>query len=192
MVEKWEKLESRRLARYPFMQVRQDRVRSPRTGEVHDFYVLEMRPWINVVPLTPEGKVVMIHQYRHGLGEIGLEIPGGIAEGEDASLSEAARRELLEETGYDAGELIFLGKIAPNPAIQDNWCHTFLALGARRVRGQNLDPGEDIRVEEIDLTEIPALIEAGRINHGLIVIAFCFLDRFLKQRTDLLPDCPRW
>lgn len=185
MVEKWERLKSSKLADYRIMQVRQDAVRSPRTGKVHDFFVLEMSEWINIIPITPEGKVVMIHQFRHGSGEVSLEIPGGLVEGDDDLPADAARRELVEETGYDADELIFLGKVAPNPALQNNQCHSFLALGARPVGKQKLDEGEDIQVEEIDLGQIPSLIGAGRLNHGLVVVAFYFLEQWRKQNPDL-------
>ena len=89
-----------------------------------------MPDWVNVIPVTPQGKVVVIRQYRHGTGEISLEIPGGVVDAGE-SHEETARRELLEETGYTAGEIIPIGRVAANPAIQDNHMHTFLALGAR-------------------------------------------------------------
>lgn len=184
MVEDWEKLGSRALADYRVLRVRQDTVRSPRTNAVHDFFVLEMDPWINIIAITPQRKVVMIHQYRHGTEEVSLEIPGGLVEGDDASMAEAAHRELIEETGYDAEEMVFLGKVKPNPALQDNQCHSFLALGAHPIGAQNLDAGEDILVEEIPLEEIPGLIAAGRINHGLVVAAFYFLEQYEKGHPE--------
>jgi 8-oxo-dGTP pyrophosphatase MutT (NUDIX family) len=185
MVEKWERLESRKLAEYSIAGVRQDRSRSPRTGAAHDFLVLELAEWINVVPLTAQGKVVLIRQYRHGTGEVGLEIPGGAVDpGEDPG--EAARRELGEETGYEAKKIVAIGQVAPNPAIQNNRCHSFLALGARPGRVQRLDAGEDIAVEEIDLERIPALIRSGAINHGLVVVAFYFLEQYRKENPEFL------
>ena len=173
-----------RAGRFRVLRVRQDTVRSPRTNAVHDFFVLEMDPWINIIAITPQRKVVMIHQYRHGTEEVSLEIPGGLVEGDDASMAEAAHRELIEETGYDAEEMVFLGKVKPNPALQDNQCHSFLALGAHPIGAQNLDAGEDILVEEIPLEEIPGLIAAGRINHGLVVAAFYFLEQYEKGHPE--------
>jgi ADP-ribose pyrophosphatase len=190
MIAAWERLESRRLAEVRILSLRQDRVRSPRTGEVHDFYVLEMAEWINVVALTPAAKVVMIHQYRHGTGEVGLEIPGGVVEKEDHFLVAAARRELVEETGYDADEVLPLGQVAPNPALQNNRCHTFLALGARPAGAQRLDAGEDILVEEIELERIPDLIGSGRIHHGLVVAAFYHLEQYLRHNPGLVRRQP--
>lgn len=173
MVDHWQKIDSRERADFHFFRVREDRSVSPRTGQAHDFFVLEMHQWVNVVALTPEGRVVAIRQYRHGTEEVGLEIPGGIIEqGEDPAA--AAARELLEETGYVADELVALGKVAPNPALQNNWCFSFLARGARRVDEQALDEGEDIEVLEIDPAQIRPLVNSGQINHGLVVVALGF------------------
>lgn len=177
MVEHWEKLCGKLLADYRIMRVRQDRSRSPRTGAEHDFIVLEMVNWINIVPVTVAGRVVMIRQYRHGTGEVGLEIPGGVIDPGEDPLA-AAGRELREETGYEAAEIAAIGQVAPNPAIQDNRCYSFIARGAYRAGVQELDAGEDIEVVEIARQEIPQLIETGEINHGLVIVALRFAGVF--------------
>ena len=173
MVERWEKIASRERADFRFFSVREDRSLSPRTGKAHDFIVMEMNHWVNVVAISPQGRVVMVRQFRHGTEETGLEIPGGVVEsGEDPA--KAAARELLEETGYTAEEIVPLGKVAPNPALQDNWCFSFLARDARKTDVQMLDAGEDIDVLEIDPAEIRALVKSGEINHGVVVVALAF------------------
>ena len=173
MVERWEKIASRERADFRFFSVREDRSISPRTGKAHDFIVMEMNHWVNVVAISPQGRVVMVRQFRHGTEETGLEIPGGVVEsGEDPA--KAAARELLEETGYTAEEIVPLGKVAPNPALQDNWCFSFLARDARKTDVQMLDAGEDIDVLEIDPAEIRALVESGEINHSVVVVALAF------------------
>ena len=177
MVEGWDKVRQELLADYRILRVREDRSRSPRTGVEHDFIVLEMADWINVVPVTLEGRVVMIRQYRHGAGEVGLEILGGVVEVGETPL-DAARRELQEETGYAADDITPIGQVAPNPAIQDNRCYSFLAKGAYGAGEQTLDEGEDIEVVEIEPARIARLIETGEISHGLVVVALRFAGFF--------------
>jgi 8-oxo-dGTP pyrophosphatase MutT (NUDIX family) len=100
-----------------------------------------------------------------------LEIPGGLVEGQDTP-EEAAKKELCEETGYQASEMISLGNVLPNPAIQNNRCHTFLAKNVFLAGAQQLDEMEDIEVIRRPLSEIPVLIRNGEINHSLVVAAF--------------------
>jgi ADP-ribose pyrophosphatase len=149
--------------------------RSPLRGSVHDFHVLVGRDWCNIVPLTDDGQVVMIRQFRAGTDEITLEVPGGLVDLEDASPLEAARRELREETGYEAASVEPIGSTHPNPAIQSNTCHSFVARGVRRVGPPCLDATEEIDVVLVPLSEIPARIAAGEITHSLVVVAFAWL-----------------
>ena len=167
----WDIVSSERRDRLRIFSLRVDRAVSPRTGKAHDFYVLESASWVNVIPITPEQEVVLIRQYRHGTREVTLEIPGGIVEPGD-SPQEAARRELQEETGYEAAEMVDLGFVHPNPAFLDNRCYTFLAPGAFRAGPQTQDEKEDIRVLLKPLAEIPGLIREGAITHSLVIAAF--------------------
>jgi len=167
----WPLVSSRRDRSYRIFNLRMDRSVSPRTGAEHDFIVLEATPWANVIPLTDREEVVLVRQYRHGVREVTLEIPGGLVDPADAPLA-AAQRELLEETGYRGEEWIALGYVHPNPAIQDNLCHTFLALGVKPAGVQSLDDKEDIEVVLKPLAEIPHLIREGEITHSLVICAF--------------------
>jgi ADP-ribose pyrophosphatase len=184
MVEKWEKLESQTLSDYRIFKIRRDSSRSPRTGVTHDFYIMETGDWINVIPVTSEAKVVFIHQFRHGTEDITLEIPGGMADEDDDSLLESARRELREETGYTADLIVPIGSVAPNPAFLTNRCHTFLAIGARQVGQPQFDGSEDIRVQEIGLDQVPELITSGRITHALVVAAFYHFEKYQLRNPD--------
>jgi 8-oxo-dGTP pyrophosphatase MutT (NUDIX family) len=147
---------------------------SPRTGEEHEFSIVDCVDWCNIVPLTRAGEVVMVRQHRYGTGEETLELPGGMVDAADESPLEAARRELYEETGYRATLVEPTGVIAPNPAMQTNRCWSFLARDVERVGAPRLDGGEDIEVVTVALDEIPARIAGGEISHALVVVAFAY------------------
>jgi ADP-ribose pyrophosphatase len=167
----WRRERSEQVADCRVFKVRRDTSSDPRGRGAHDFYVIEAPDWINVIPLTEDGRVVLIEQFRHGTREVSLEIPGGMVDAGE-SPAEAAARELLEETGYEAGEVVPLGRSRPNPAIQDNWIHTFLARGVVRTGEPHNDSTEQTRVRLVPMEEIPALITEGKIDHALVVLAF--------------------
>ena len=108
----------------------------------------------------------MIDQTRHGLGEAAHEIPAGVVEPSDASLLDAARRELREETGYGGGEWRLLTSISANPATQNNLTHCFLATGVERIGEQQLDATEDIRVHLFSRDEVRELLRTDRIRQA--------------------------
>jgi 8-oxo-dGTP pyrophosphatase MutT (NUDIX family) len=140
-----------------------------------DYHFLECPDWVNVIALTPGDEVVMIEQYRTTLNRTFLELPGGLLDHEDPSPEFGARRELLEETGYTAHDFLSLGAVHPNPALQRNQAHYFLATGAVCSGSQNLDGGEDLRVVCVPLKEIPERIRSGELSHALMLAAFAKL-----------------
>lgn len=160
---------------YTILKVREDQVADPRTGLEHPRVRLECPDWVNVIAVTPDEQLVLIRQYRFGVEQVTLEVPGGVVEpGEDPAVT--AARELEEETGYVPGRLVALGAVHPNPAIQANRCHSYLALDCvKRHEGQQ-DVGEDIAVELHPRSAVSRLILEGAISHALVVVAF-FLER---------------
>lgn len=171
ILKPWSLISSLKNHSFRIFDLRVDRARSPRTNEEHDFYVLESTDWVNVIPLTPDNRVVLVRQYRHGIREITLEIPGGIVERRDTPET-AARRELREETGFCEAEMVPLGRVHPNPAFLNNHCYTFIARDVARAGEQLQDEKEDIEVLLRPIEEIPGLIREGLITHSLVLAAF--------------------
>jgi 8-oxo-dGTP pyrophosphatase MutT (NUDIX family) len=171
MIKPWPCIRSQYIQSLRIFSVRADTTLSPRTNAEHDFYVIETRDWVNIIPITADHQVVMVRQYRHGSREITLEIPGGLVDPGDTP-EEAAARELLEETGYQAEELTKIGVANPNPAIFNNRCYTYLARNVTKVRDPMPDQTEDIEVALFPLVDIPELIRKGKIDHAIVISAF--------------------
>ncbi|MDM8550151.1 NUDIX hydrolase [Desulfobacterales bacterium HSG2] len=171
----WKVASSTQDKSYRIFSIRTDNAISPRTEEAHNFFILETSSWVNVIPITPRNEVVLVRQYRHGVQEVTLEIPGGLVEEHDTPES-AAIRELYEETGYRASEMELLGSVHPNPAIQNNRCYTYLAKNVFLAGEQQQDEKEDIEVLLRPLAEIPRLIRDGKITHALVLAAFYRFD----------------
>ncbi|MEI8063297.1 MAG: NUDIX hydrolase [Verrucomicrobiota bacterium] len=181
MIRPWEIKSSRRVLDCRIFQVRHDVTINPRTGQPHDMYVLEQSNWVNIIPLTPDERVVMVEQWRHGTRTVELETPGGLMDASE-SPEQSARRELLEETGYAPDKVELLGTVSPNPAIQNNRQHYLLATGCRQVADLKLDHAEDIGVRLVPLAEIPDLIRTGKISHGIVIGGFYWLNDYRATR----------
>ncbi|WP_425460644.1 NUDIX hydrolase [Leptospira idonii] len=140
----------------------------PRVQKTKTYYVLKSKDWVNVVPVTKDGKILLIRQFRHGLGEISLEIPGGIVDesGEGASLI-SAKRELREETGFTAPDANYelLSKFSGNPAMFTNWSYSYIATGVEKTDEVEFDEGEDIEILLAEPKEVKEYLKNGTIHH---------------------------
>ncbi len=148
-------------------------------------FTVQCNDWCNVVALTPDDQVVLVWQYRFGSEAVSLEIPGGVIDAGEAP-EVAARRELREETGYEAAELELLVVVEPNPAIQNNRCYTYLARGARKTAATGFDAQEELETTLLPAARIPELLDAGQVTHALVQGA---LEAFWRRRA--VGDCER-
>jgi 8-oxo-dGTP pyrophosphatase MutT (NUDIX family) len=170
----WTFLGNSEVTDHRVFRLRRDRYRFEPTGDERDFVVIDSASWVNVVPVTTEGNVVLIRQFRHGIRDVVLEIPGGLIEPDEAP-EVAAARELREETGYVADSIRLLARVLPNPAVQNNHLYLFAAEGCHNTGQTQPDAFELIEVLERPLEDIPAMIVSGEIAHSMVIAAFAFL-----------------
>ena len=181
MIQDWAVLKREPVEDFRFFQIQRKQVCSRRTGETREVQAIQFADWVLVLALTKDEEILVVRQYRHGIERVCLELPGGLVDPDDDSPALSAQRELLEETGYQANEIMLIGECFPQPAILSNKCFFYLAKNAAKVQPQNLDSGEDIEVLTIPLKEIPAKIENKEIDHGMVLLAFYFLWRTQGQ-----------
>ena len=173
MSRPWDDAESQVLVETRVFAVRRVRRVSPKDARQHDFFVIEPPDWVNVVALTDAGDVVFVEQWRHGTRSVTIEVPGGMVD-PDESAEVAARRELLEETGYEAATLEAIGCVEPNPAILSNRCTTFLARGVRKVREPSFDTTEDCVLRLVPAGDVAGMVRDGAIDHAIVVAALTY------------------
>ena len=146
------------------------RRREPKSGQEADFYYLQAPNWVNVLALTDDDQVLFVRQWRHGVRQMSLELPGGVCDpGEAAEVS--AARELREETGYVAKQLYRLGAFHPDSAILSNTCTSFLATGCTVDGPPQFDVTEHCATEVIPYGRVEGLVADGTIRHGVVLAA---------------------
>jgi ADP-ribose pyrophosphatase len=173
-LEPWKTLRSELVFDHKWYQLRRDHVELP-GGQVLDDYFVSVRPEVVLTfPLTADNQVVFVRQYKHAAGQILLELPGGVVDVGETSKLAAARRELLEETGYDSDQVEFLAEVLDNPTKDTNTISYFLARNVRPVAEQDLDETENIEVVLVPLAEVEGYILRGDIKVAGS-IALCLL-----------------
>ena len=165
---KWKILESEYLVQRPWLTARRDKVQLPDGRIIPEYYVLEYPDWVNVIAITTDGLFVMERQHRHAAGSTNFELPCGIVEEGEEPL-EAAKRELMEETGFGGGQWSELMVLSANPTSMTNMTHCFLAVGVEKMSEPHLDPTEDLSVHLLSRGEVCSLIKNNEIIQSLMV-----------------------
>ena len=163
--------------------VRASKFRHPDRVDEKEFFVIDPPDWAMVVPVTPDGKLVMVRQFRFGSEQLSWELPGGVIErGEDPKV--AAVRELREETGYAGGEPTLLGSVHPNPAIQSNRAHVILVPDVVRKAETAWDEDEEIAMELTPVDDVLRRARNGEVTHALMLNALFLLEPWWQLRSD--------
>jgi ADP-ribose pyrophosphatase len=184
-IEPWQVLDSKISYHDRWLTVRSDTVRVPNGTILSPYHTIEFPEWVCAIALTPEREIVLIEEYRHGIERLSVELPCGTPDDDSEDVLDAMKRELLEETGYASQEWHLLGSSTANTARQNNRVHSFLALDARKVADQKLDPSEIIRTHVVPWDKFVADLADGRLEiPGLQLAALWQLKVFAKQTRD--------
>lgn len=179
----WKVLSSEYIIRRPWLTARRDKLLMP-DGRINpEYYVLEYPSWVNIIAITAEGRFVLVRQYRHGLGCMSTELCAGVVE-EGETPAEAARRELLEETGYTGGRWTLQCVISGNLSTTNNLTYCFLAEDVVPTGRQHLDPTEMISVLTLSRDELLDMMMADTMKQSLMLAP---LWRYFYLTSRVLP-----
>ena len=177
-----ELLHTTKLSDHPYFSARKDAYKFEDGKIVDPYFVVEMPDSASAMALTTEGEVILVEQYRHPLGEYLFELPGGFIESNEKP-EEGIRRELLEETGYEFDNILFLAKTTANPGVLNNYTFLFLATGGRKIQAQQLDAQEEIKVQLFSLEKVKQMLKESEIKQSMHALCLYYgLERLMDEK----------
>jgi len=176
----WKILSSRLVIETPHLHLRSDTIELPDGNVVDDYFVQETRGYSVILPITADGNVVLVRQYKHGVGKIIVELPaGGIDPGEDPAA--CAVRELAEETGFVGDAPEFIGSFSTNPTGSNGRFYLYVIRNATRQVEQHLDSTELIEVEITDFDTLLRYVRNGTIDTNTHITSIFFIFDLVSQ-----------
>jgi ADP-ribose pyrophosphatase len=176
----WQRLDTR----YPFVgrrfRICQDHVRLP-NGDELDYAYTESQGAVWVVPLTEDGQVILIRQYRYPIDEWGWEIPAGSFYDHEGTMEELARREMLEEIGATCEELIYVNWFYGAVSASDSVCHVTLARGTRLDQKPQREAAEFIETHLLTVEDALSLARNGQMRDGRSALALLLCETLLRK-----------
>jgi 8-oxo-dGTP pyrophosphatase MutT (NUDIX family) len=175
----WKRLASASVIENRWLTVTADTCELPTGAVVEPYFVIHEPEWVHVLALNDKDELLVVRQYRYAANAVCTELPGGAADRSEEPVA-AARRELLEETGYTAETSAYVGALYANPARQTKRIHLFAARGLSRVAGRALDESENIEFAFLSVAAVQAAIEAGTFSQALHVASFYRSIQFIR------------
>lgn len=177
----WKKISSGYISDHIYFTARRDKCEMPNGKIVDPYFVVELPPSVCAVAITVKEEIILTRQYRHPIEETIIELPGGFIDpGEEPD--SAIRRELVEETGFRFTSFDYLGKVAANPGVLNNYTHLFLARGGERSGVQQLDPNEDIELLFLPIKEVKRMLMENEIRQALHVSCLHYAFQLLEKK----------
>lgn len=167
----WKRLARQTLVHDRWLALHADRCELPGGRAIEPYYVLEEKDWVHVAAFDASNRVLIVRQYRYAAEIFCSELPGGAVDpGEDPL--DAAKRELREETGYEASSWTRLPTFYPNPARQTNRLHLFVARDLIKVGEQSLDETEEMTVEFLNHDAVMRRMREGDFLQSMHVASY--------------------